>query len=73
MDSGCRDELYIMLVSFYISHDSPVPSPSLVKLINFCCNMNLGLVIDCDANGHHKKNLTEILRSNQVSRCSVIG
>ena len=62
-DFGCRNESHIVLAASYIFHDNPEPSFLLVKLINFCWNMDLGLVIGCDAKDHHKNNLAEILRS----------
>ena len=50
----------------------------LVELINFCWNMDLGIVIGCDVNVHHtslgnsdinkrSNNLAELLMKNQIS------
>ena len=43
IESGCRSEPNIVLASFYMSHDSPIPPPLLWELITFYQNKDLGL------------------------------
>lgn len=49
-------ERNIIICSAYFPYDSPSPPPpeGVVKVIDFCKNKGLPLVMGCDANSHHE-------------------
>lgn len=43
----------LICCSAYLPYDESVPTPELIRLVNYCKGKNLDLLIGCDANSHH--------------------
>ena len=55
LESRGRGGSGVVLSPFYMAHDGLVHPPLLAKLITFCYDGNLGLVIGCDSNDYHMR------------------
>ena len=77
-----RGEPNIMFISLYMIYDGTVPQPLQAKLIFFCRDGNLGLIIGCYSNVRHTSwessnrnrrgyDLGDFFASYQTGRCNV--